>query len=77
MTATGLVKKGDHNWRLGYDWSLSYGAAQRHLAAFWGGEDRDPESGLHHTAHAVFHMLALITFAAEHPELDDRFKGEA
>lgn len=68
----GASKYADHNWRRGYDWSLSLGAAFRHMAAFLEGEDLDPESGLPHPAHAVFHMLALLTFMVEHPELDDR-----
>jgi hypothetical protein len=71
--AHGASKYADHNWRKGFDWSLSIDAAFRHMAAFAAGEDNDPESGFRHPAHAVFHMLALITFAAEHPELDDRF----
>lgn len=70
----GSQKYEDHNWRKGYDWSLSFAALQRHLAAFWSGEDNDPESGLPHMAHAGWHCLTLLTFASEHPELDNRFK---
>ncbi len=62
------------NWRRGYDWHLSYDAAQRHMNAFWGGETYDPESGEQHLAHAVFHMLALMTFVHEFPEGDTRWK---
>lgn len=69
----GSRKYADHNWRKGYDWSLSYAALQRHLAAFWEGENNDPESGLPHMAHAGWHCLALLTFMREHPELDNRF----
>lgn len=69
----GSKKYEDHNWRKGYDWSLSYGAMMRHLGAFWEGEDTDPESGLPHMAHAGWHCLTLLTFMQEHPELDDRF----
>lgn len=70
----GTHKYSDWNWRKGYDWSLSFGAAMRHLGAFWEGEDIDPESGLPHIAHAGFHIMALLTFMEEHPELDDRYK---
>lgn len=70
----GAKKYDEHNWRKGYDWGLSYAALQRHLAAFWSGEDLDPESGLPHMAHAGWHCLTLLTFAVEHPELDNRFK---
>jgi nucleoside 2-deoxyribosyltransferase len=71
--AFGASKYADHNWRRGYDWSLSFGALMRHLAAFWSGEDLDPESGLPHVAHAGFHVFALLVFMREHRELDDRF----
>lgn len=68
----GARKYDDHNWRKGYDWSLSYGAAMRHLLAFWNGQDRDDESGLPHVAHAAFHLLALLYFMEHHRALDDR-----
>lgn len=69
----GTEKYDPHNWRKGYDWSLSYGALQRHLRAFWNGQELDDESGLPHLAHAVFHCLALMEFGDTHPELDDRW----
>lgn len=71
----GAAKYDDHNWRRGYAWSLSFGAMMRHAWAFWHGEDDDPETGTPHMAAVVFHALALLTFADEHPELDDRFAG--
>ena len=70
----GAKKYAEHNWRLGYEWSKSYAAAQRHMAAFWSGEDIDPESGAPHVINAVFHMFALATYMKEHPEFDDRFE---
>ena len=70
----GAEKYEDWNWAKGYDWSLSLGAAFRHMAAFGAGEDTDPESGLPHPAHAVFHMLALITFMQTHPDGDDGWR---
>lgn len=70
----GKAKYGDHNYRKGYEWSKCYNAMQRHLHAFWGGEDTDEESGLPHLAHASWHCLALLTFMREHPEYDDRYK---
>jgi len=69
----GSKKYSDHNWRKGYNWSLSYGALMRHLVQWQEGEDLDPESGLSHIAHAGWHCLALLTFIREHPELDDRW----
>lgn len=70
----GAEKYSEHNWRLGYKWSLSYSAAQRHMNAFWSGEDLDPETQVPHVINAAFHMFALATFLTEHPELDDRFE---
>ena len=68
----GAKKYAAHNWRKGYEWSLNYAAMQRHLWAFWNGENNDPESGLPHLAHAGFHTMALLTFMEEHPEFDNR-----
>lgn len=72
----GASKYADHNWRKKYAWSLSIASAFRHMAAFARGEDRDPESGLPHPAHAVFHMFALLAWF-EDPDaqqFDDRYK---
>jgi hypothetical protein len=68
----GAEKYADNQWRLGYDWSLSYAALQRHANAFWDGEDTDEETGSPHMAAVAWHAFALLTFAAEHPELDNR-----
>lgn len=70
--AFGAEKYSRDNWRLGYDWHLSYDAMQRHLMAFWGGEEFDPDSGESHLAHAVFHALTLITYQQEGLGNDDR-----
>ena len=37
----GARKYAPHQWRKGYEWSKSYAAIQRHLTAFWEGEDYD------------------------------------
>lgn len=69
----GAAKYSPRNWERGYAWSLSYAALQRHLNAFWSGNDID-ESGEPHLAHAAFHILALLEYAKTHPEKDDRPK---
>lgn len=73
----GAEKYAPHNWRKGYDWSLSFAALQRHLVLFWEGEELDEESGLPHLAHAGFHLLALLEFSNKerYKDLDDRYKG--
>lgn len=68
----GASKYSDNNWRKGYPWGWSLGACLRHISAFRRGEDRDPESGLHHLAHAAFHLLALMEFQATGTGTDDR-----
>lgn len=62
-----------YNFAKGYKWSLSYDALQRHLMAFWAGENIDPESKLPHVAHAAWHCLALLTFSLRNKGTDDRF----
>lgn len=68
----GAQKYDDNNWRKGYRWGLSYDALQRHINAFWAGESIDPESGLHHLAHAMFHLNTLMTYEREGLGTDDR-----
>lgn len=70
----GLKKYQRDNWRRGYRWSLSYDALQRHLMAFWKGEDLD-EDGEPHLAHAAWHCATLIVFMKEQREKDDRWKA--
>ena len=71
----GAEKYAARNWERGYDWSLSYAAAQRHMTQFWAGEDVDEEMGLPHPVAAIFHMMALVQFLEQHPEFDDRPKS--
>lgn len=70
-------KYAQNNWRLGFVWSLSANALLRHYLAWASGEDRDPESGYHHLAHAAWHCLVLVQYSQDHPEKDDRFNGPA
>jgi len=66
----------DRNWEKGYAWSLSFAALNRHLWAFWAGEDIDHESehGAHHLDAVMFHVMALRQFAEQdrYAALDDR-----
>lgn len=74
VLAFGAQKYAAHNWRRGFEWSRPLSAAQRHLLAFQDGEDRDPESGLSHLAHAMCCIMFLLEFEKTHRELDDRWK---
>lgn len=68
----GAFKYEDRNWERGYEWSLSYAALMRHLTAWWGREDNDPEFGTSHLDAVLFHAMAMREFIATHPEMDDR-----
>lgn len=72
----GASKYGDSNWRLGMDWHRPYDAAQRHLTAWWDGEDKDSESGHSHLWHAFTEIMFLIEYEAKGIGRDTRFKNE-
>lgn len=74
VLAFGADKYAAHNWRKGFAWSRPLAAAMRHITAFNAGEDKDPESGLSHLAHAACCIMFLLEFEKTHKELDDRYK---
>jgi len=74
VMAFGKEKYAAHNWRGGFAWSRPLSAAMRHIMAFNDGEDKDPESGLSHLAHAACCIMFLLEFEKTHKHLDDRFK---
>lgn len=75
----GASKYGPNNWRKdggNTEWSRTYSSIQRHLNAFWGGEDLDPVSGKKHLSHAATQLFILIQHINDgHTQMDDRFKG--
>lgn len=73
----GASKYPAHNFRKGTDWSRYLSAAMRHLHAFNDGEDKDPESGLSHLAHAACCIIFLLQYERDFPHLDDRYKMDA
>lgn len=70
----GKAKYGKNNWREGIEAGRLYAALQRHLMAFWEGEDLDPESGLPHLSHAATTLMMLQETLKDKPELDNRYK---
>jgi hypothetical protein len=69
----GDLKYGRFNWReAGVRGSVYYDAAFRHLAAWYEGEDEDPESGLHHIAHAITGLAVLRDSIMRGNWIDDR-----
>jgi hypothetical protein len=68
----GAAKYTDRNWEAGMAWGRPFAACMRHLWAWWGGESRDPESGLSHLAHALCCVAFLIAYEARGAGQDDR-----
>jgi hypothetical protein len=73
----GARKYDSHNWRKGIARSRLVGAALRHLLAYNGGEDNDPETGLSHLAHASCCLMFASEMHDTRPDLDDRYKKAA
>lgn len=63
---------GTLNFLKGYPYSWTLDALQRHIEAFRRGEDFDKESGLHHLAHASWHLFCLQEFQYRGVGKDDR-----
>jgi len=72
----GRSKYGGRNWELGMDWSRPFAALMRHMWAWWRGEDRDPESGLSHLAHAGCCLFFLLAYNKRGVGADDRPKAK-
>ncbi|WP_061238191.1 dATP/dGTP diphosphohydrolase domain-containing protein [Ectopseudomonas composti] len=67
----GMLKYGRSNWRAsGVRASIYFDAANRHLNAWFEGEDCDPDSGLPHLAHALA-CLAIVVDAQAAGKLND------
>jgi uncharacterized protein YjbI with pentapeptide repeats len=72
----GAKKYARDNWKKGFKFTRSLAAALRHIFAFLGGEDKDPESGLLHLAHAVCCLEHCIYDYTHRKETnDDRYKS--
>jgi dATP/dGTP diphosphohydrolase len=72
VLAAGARKYADWNWAPGTSWSHYYAAALRHLNAWQGGEDLDPETGLSHLGHALCCVSFLASYQARAVGRDDR-----
>ena len=71
----GAQKYSDRNWEKGMKWGRIFAAMMRHAWAFWRGEDKDSETGIHHLASVAFCAFALMEYGRTHKELDDRGKA--
>ncbi len=61
----------ERNWEAGMVWGRPFAATQRHLWAWWDGEDND-ESGYSHLWHAACEIAFLIAFEAREIGEDNR-----
>jgi len=69
----GMLKYGRSNWRAsGVRASIYFDAANRHLNAWFEGEDRDPDSGVPHLAHALACLAIIVDAQAAGKLTDDR-----
>lgn len=58
----GAHKYAPRNWEKGIKYGRVIGAALRHIFAIMRGEDRDPETGRLHAAHAICCMMFLCGY---------------
>jgi len=72
VLAFGAEKYSARNWELGMQWSRPFGAMMRHMWAWWGGEDKDPETGYSHLAHAACCIAFLVAYERRNAGEDDR-----
>jgi hypothetical protein len=72
----GATKYAPGNWAKGITQSRLISAALRHVYQYNSGEDKDPESGLSHLAHAACCINMAIWNEMKRPDLDDRWIKE-
>lgn len=72
----GAKKYAPNNWRKGIELTRLLAAALRHIFAFLGGENKDPETGELH----LYHASCCLMFASEmfetRPDMDDRWSND-
>ena len=68
----GAKKYAAHNWRKGITTSRLIAAALRHIFAYLGGQNNDPETGLSHIAHAMCCCMFILGLKNK-TEMDDRY----
>ena len=74
----GMLKYGRSNWReAGVRASIYYDALERHIGAWFEGEDFDPDSGMPHLSHALACLAIVVDAQAAGKLVDDRqYHGE-
>lgn len=71
--ADGAKKYGPYNWRSApVSMSIYKAACERHLDAYWDGEDTAHDSGVHHLAHAMACLAIVLDAQSCGMLVDDR-----
>jgi len=73
VLAFGANKYGTSNWANGINYSRLIAASLRHISAYNGGEDLDPESGLCHIDHAMCNLVFLSWMRKHRTDMDNRW----
>ena len=68
----GKDKYARHNWKKGMPVTQVTESLMRHLFAYLGGEDVDPESGCRHISHVMCNAMFIEYIMREKPHYDDR-----
>lgn len=69
----GALKYGRTNWRhSGVKASIYFDACNRHMAAWFEGEDNDPDSGIPHLGHALACIAIIVDAGFADKLVDDR-----
>jgi hypothetical protein len=72
----GCNKYDENNWRKGMPWGKIFAAFCRHSGQWFGGEDMDQESGMHHLGHALWQLFGLRWYEQYAPSFDDRWENK-
>jgi hypothetical protein len=69
----GMCKYGRHNYRaVGVRASVYFDGAQRHIGAWWEGEDLDPDSGFNHIDKLIADLMVMRDSMLAGNFVDDR-----
>jgi hypothetical protein len=68
----GQKKYAPRNWEKGMAWNRPFAALMRHMWAWWRREEKDPETGLSHLAHAGCCILFLLSYTLRGVGEDNR-----
>ena len=75
VLAYGADKYTANNWCRGTNWGRYFAALCRHVFAWRAGEDKDPETGFSHLAHAGCCLIFLMEYQRNQLGQDDRLSG--